>query len=347
MGLLESFSEFISKPFGIDPTPGFNLGVFENPSSGGISGPSSFTPSSSGGYVQGATTGDATQTNTGGTTGGAYGGGTSASTPTLTAAELAAYNQGIQQLQSEIGNLGGYLESGYSGIDSSYQDALNQLLRSKNVGETDYNQNTLGTKQQYVSAKNSIGSQAGNTLSGLRRLLGSRGAGGSSAYDISAPGAVARQATLQRGDVSQSFGENIRGLDTNWRRFLEDYENQVESAKTQRSNARGELRRTISGNKQDLLKSLAQLVTARDQNVTGSQKYLDQAQDLARKASRYTTAPINYKTSTYQAPSLESYIARPGATPTFQGQQANTDYYSPYYQALLGKDKEQKPFGIG
>src|SRR3990167_7079880 len=268
---------------------------------------------------------------------------TTSSGTSLTQQEIDAYNQAIGNTNQAIERLPNKLESGYQTLDSQSTDALNQLLLGKNRAEGQYGENKLSTGQDYVGSKNTIGSQAGSLLSGLWRLLGSRGAGGGSAYRNLATGAVARQATLQRGDVSTQFGKNNRLLDTNWNTFLQDYANSRLDVKDQRAQAREKLQSFITTNKSELLQQLADLTSKRDQNVASGQPYIDQANTLLDKVANYKTDPIKYKVGAYTAPSLESYIARPGATPTYQGTAAYDDYTSPYLAALLRK---QQPVGV-
>lgn len=254
---------------------------------------------------------------------------------------ISAYNQAIANTQAGVDRLPAQLQSGYGSIDASYQNALNQLLLGKNQANSAYDTSKQQTSKDYIGAKNTIGANAGSTLSGLLRLLGSRGAGGSSAYNIAAPEAVARSATAQRQDVGNTFGANNQALDTNWGNFLTGYNNQVSSAGNQKDQQRQSLESNINTNKASLLQSLAQLAAQRDQAAGGSgtaaaQPYLDQANNLLSSLSSYSTSPINYQTSAYSAPSLNSYTTSP-TTPTYQGQTQSNDYFSPYLGALLGK----------
>jgi hypothetical protein len=274
------------------------------------------------------------------------GGSKGAAGPTIDHALVGQYDQSIGNTQSAINRLGDQFNSGASGIDASYQNALNQLLGAKNQANQAYDQNVLQTKQDYVGGKNTIRSKAGSSLSGLLRLLGSRGAGGGSAATLTAPGAVARQATLQQTDLGNTFGHNIQGLDQNWGQYLQGYNNQVNSAGSQRDQQKGELQRQIDTNRASLLQTLAQLSGQRAQAAGGSatgaaQPYLDQANSVLDRSSRYTTAPISYQTQAYNAPALDKYIVNPGATPTFNGQPQTNDYTSPYLAALLGKKQQQ------
>jgi len=260
---------------------------------------------------------------------------------------LRSFDQSINNTQSAIDRLGSQLNSGYSGIDSSYQNAINQLLGGKNQGERNYDENVKTTRTNYIAGKNTVGANAGSTLNSLQRLMGARGAGGSSAYEVAGPQAVSRQATLQRNDLSNTFGANIKGLDQSWGDFMQGYNNQVSGAGHQRDQQKSELQRQIDNNRASLLQSLAQLAGQRDQvaggNGTGaSQPYLDQANSILDRTANYTTSPINYSVEAYKAPSLSSYTTNPNAAPTYQGQKSNTDYFSPYLAALLGKKQTNK-----
>lgn len=259
-----------------------------------------------------------------------------------TADDLAGFDQAIANTNSAMGRLGNQFSSGNSAIDSSYQNALNQLLLGKNQSQQAYGASKQQASTDYVGAKNTIGANAGASLFGLQRLLGSRGAGGSSAATQVAPQAVARQATLQRNDVGNAFGANNQALDTNWNNYATGYNNSVADVGDQRDRQRQGLQGNVDSNRATLLQTLAQLTAQRDQvaggnGVGAAQPFLDQANSVLNGLSNYNVAPINYQTQAYNAPSLAAYTTNPNATPTFQGQSPGNDYFSPYLAALLGK----------
>lgn len=273
------------------------------------------------------------------------GGGGSSYGPSYDTAAVAQYDQGINNANAALNRLGSQLESGNSGIDASWQNALNQLLLSRNQGEKSYNLNKQQTASDYVSAKNTIGANAGNSLNSLLRLLGSRGAGGSSAYNIAAPNAVSRQATIQRSEASGTNAKNNQALDINWNNFLTGYNNQVSSANSQREQQRQALQAQIENSRGSILQTIAQLAgmkaSAMGGNAAGAaQPYIDQANSALDRAVSFRVNPISYQTQAYEAPSLGAYNTNPGAAPTYQGQGPSNDYFSPYLQALLGKKQQ-------
>ncbi len=257
-------------------------------------------------------------------------------------ATLAAYQQAIANTQSGIDRTGTQLSAGNTSLDNQYNTALQQLLLGYNQSNQAYGQNKQTNATNYVGTKNTIGANAGSTLNGLLRLLGSRGAGGSSAYNIAAPQAVAGSATLQRNDAGNTFGLNQQALDQSFGNYQTGYNNQVTGVGAQRDQGKASLANSINSNKASLLQTLAQLqaqqAAATGGNSTGAaQPYLDQANALLDQTANYTTPQINYQTQAYNAPSLASYTNPQGATPTYKTQAGGNDYFSPYLSALLGK----------
>ncbi len=279
---------------------------------------------------------------------GGGGGGGRASAPAIDRNAIAQFDQAIGNTNSAIGRLNPQFDQGASQINASYQDALNQLLTGKNQANATYDTNKHQTATDYVSSKNTIGANAGSSLNGLLRLLGSRGAGGSSAATITAPGAVARQATQQRADVSGTYGKNNQALDTNWNNYLTGYNNEVSKVGSQKSQQEQALRGQIENSRASLLQTLAQLSGQRAQAAGGNavgaaQPYIDQANRALDAAVNYRVSPIAYQTQAYTAPDLSKYTVNPNATPTYNGETQGNDYTSPYLAALLGKKQQTQP----
>jgi hypothetical protein len=338
MSFLDSLVSIIP---GHDLTPGFNLPNnalnYNFTPTGGISGGNPLQNFSTGG--SNGTPQQINQIPLGGSGGGAQTlaattGGSDGGYSAAELAQQAANNQAIGNINSAIGRLGTQQASGNQGIDNAYNTALQQLLLGKNQGELSYNQGKQTNATNYVQNKNAIGANAGEALNGIQRLLGSRGAGGSSAYNTVAPGAVARGATLQRADAGQNFGANQQGLDTNWNQYMTGYNNSVTGAGAQRDEQKRTLNDSITQNNASLLQQLASLQAGAG-NSAGAQPYLDQANSLLDRLATSAPAQINYNTQAYTPPSISSYSATP--TSTSYNQQNGGDYFSPFLQTLLGK----------
>ncbi len=286
----------------------------------------------------------------GGASGGGYysspsGGSGGTAAPAVDPNQIALYDQSIGNTQSAIDRLPAQGASQWSGIDASYQNALNQLLLGENQANASYKTNKQQTAQNFVGAKNTIGANAGNSLNGLERLLGSRGAGGSSAALYGAPQAVAGNATVQRAGAGTTFGQNNQSLDTNWNNYETGVNNQRSSATSQRDQSRLSLQQQIENNKAQLLQSLAGLQQQEAQYQGGnpaaaSQASIDQANALLNQTANYSINPISYQTQAYTAPQLSAYTVNPTAAPTYNGQSAGNDYVTPYLASLLGGKKQ-------
>lgn len=284
---------------------------------------------------------DGTYYGTGG--GGSY----SSPTPVIDYAAIAQFDQGIGNVQSGIDRLPGQLDIGNRNIDTAYTTHLNQLLQGKQDTQNQYNQNTAQNTGNYVTSKNTIGSNAGSSLNSLQRLLGARGAGGSSAYLFNAPQTVAHQAAVQRNGVGQTFAQNAQGLDTAWNNYNRDWTNSNNDLTRQRDDNKHQLQARVDTTRANLLQSLATLMGQKAQvsggnPVTAAQPYLDQANSYLSSADQLglntpvlQAAPVNY-----QAPSLASYTTNPFAAPT-TGQSAAGDYTTPFLSMLLGKNRDQ------
>lgn len=280
----------------------------------------------------------------GGSTGG------SSSNVSNNAAQIAQYDQGIGNLNSSLGRLDQDLYSGYLNADTGYNSNLNRLMQSKADNRQAYDKNVNATKQENVGAKNSINVNTGNSLNSIQRLLASKGAGGSSAATMAAPEAAARQGTLQRQGVNDTFAKNLQTAETGWNTYMRDAANEEKSYGDQRDNQKAQSLASVNQNRASLLQQLAQLVgnktALQGGNATAaSQGYLDQANNYLGEASRLgTLKPVaQVAPSVYNAPELSQYTVNPNAAPTINGQApATTDYASPFLSLLLGRRDEQR-----
>lgn len=263
------------------------------------------------------------------------------------AVNLAQYDPAIQQQQAALGRVGNQQTIAQQNADTAYNQALNQLNQQKALDQQTYNANTNSTKQDFVSAKNTIGTNAGNSLNSLLRLLGAHGAGGSSAALISAPGAVAQQATGQRTGASNTYGKNLQSLDTNWGNYVNSFNQNVSAQGIKHQNDINAAIASSDQNRASILNQLADLFGKRASiqggNVSAAQapylaqvnQFQTEADNLGRQTPVPQVAPL-----VYNAPDLANYTVNPNAAPTVQGQAQANDYTSPYLAALLGKKQQ-------
>lgn len=265
-------------------------------------------------------------------------------TPTTPAFDPTPYDQLLGNYQTSLNRLGTQRATGNTNIENSYNTALQQLLGQKNIGQRNYNEGKQQSALDFVGAKNSARVNAGNALNGLQRLLGSRGAGGGSAYNTAAPQAVAGWGTEQLGGVGNTYGQNQRSLDTNWNDFMDSWKNQELGIGGQRDTQKFKLNQELDTTQAELLSKQAALQAERDQaqggnGIAAAQPYLNQANSILDRLAGQAAPTINYQTQAYQAPSLASYVTNPAQAAQARGP-AGSDYFSPYLSTLLGKKQQ-------
>lgn len=237
-------------------------------------------------------------------------------------ATIAGYGQAIADTNQTIGQLPTQLQGTEDQIQNAYNTAYQQLLGQGNQAASTYQTNTTGNQQNYVTNKNSINTSAGQSLNGIERLLGSRGAGGSSAATIVAPQDVAQEASANLAGAASTYGSNQSGLDTSYGNYKIQNANDIASIGTQQQNQDTAAEATIANTRGGLLQQLATLsaqqAAAEGNNpTTAAAPYLAAAQTALSAANQLglNVAPLNYNTTAYAAPSAASYTPNPFAAP--------------------------------
>lgn len=320
--------------------------------------------------VQGASTGDfrinSGQTGTnnvstapkaysggsGGYDGGSGGGGTT--TPAYDPVELGLLDDQLKWAKQGISRLGNQKNIGLENILNSFNESRNQLGEQRGVAERDYNTTKEQTGQDYTDTRSSIRSQAGNQFTSLQRLLGSMGAGRSSAAQIMAPFAVGREAAMRFGDVEQDFGRNQQALDTSWGDTTRQFESLGEQLERERRRKENELNAGIKSNEATLQDQMSGLELQRQQLLGGGlddvraaiapyqsrvQQLLGSIDNLGRQYSGSVKANGNVS---FARPDLAQYDYSQFNAPTRGGERSPiADYVSPLTN-ILGREDEER-----
>lgn len=237
-------------------------------------------------------------------------------------ATIAGYGQAIADTNQAIGQLPTQLQGSENQIQGAYNTAYNTLLGQANQAATTYGTNTTQNQQGYVTNKNTIGTNAGQSLNGIERLLGSRGAGGSSAATIAAPQAVAEQATQQRAGAGQAYGSTQSGLDTSFGNYKLQNQNDINSIGSQESQQDNAAVASMNSTKAGLLQQLATLSAQKaaaegNDPTVAAQPFLTQANNYLQSAATLglNTFTPQYNTTAYSAPSATTYTTNQFASP--------------------------------
>lgn len=264
--------------------------------------------------------------------------GTGTATPTggTSTADAQAAAQELAAIQSQLDRLPNQTDIGKQNILDAYQAAYNTLTNQQGQAARDFGTNKDQTVQDNVAAKTAIDTGVNQTLTGAQRLLGSRGAGNSSAATVAAPYAAGQAGAAQRGEVQNTFGRNMGALDTANNDANEQFTEAFGSLGAQRDNNLATLQQKADEARANLLllKGGADPTTAADVNNLGSQI------DSLGATTTYTPPVINYA-----APNLATYTPTPAAAPTIgTGPVAPSaaQAISPYFTLLTNpKDKDK------
>lgn len=269
-------------------------------------------------------------------------------------AAIAEASDLIAQSQNLIDRLGNQRNIGNDNITNTFSTARNTLTGQKSRTERDYNDSKEATIKGNQTAKARIDTQVRNRSNALQRFLGAAGGGDSQAASVLAPYAAARTGTQLRQQVNEDYSGNMRGLDTSWNDFLQDFQASWGDLDAQEKNKRNELESSI----------LNQELSARD-NLRKGQSALEYAKTgntAQARALREQSLPLlfqilqqidnlqkqsfnpNVKTVAYEAPELESYDTEQlGAIGGGVDPSMGSDV-SPAYQYLVQKQKEDQDF---
>lgn len=271
-----------------------------------------------------------------------------ASTGVTAAPDLSSYDQSINATNAQINNLIPGLTNAIGGADANYQTTINGLTQQKANTDQQYGTAKTSNAQDFSGAKNTIRTNTGQTINGITRVLGSRGAGGQSAGDYAAL-LAGRAGTTQLTGAGTSFGKNEQNLDTNYNNFLTGYNTNVKNADTQHKIEVDNANADIQVKKANLLQTLATLINQKTaatggNGVSASQPYIDQANSLLSSATALSApravapqAPV-----TYTPPTLSSYVTNPTAVAAAgqPGSAATDASVQPFLASLLGRDRQ-------
>lgn len=203
-----------------DPTPGFNLAKGGNAmpyaaASGtrnilnplspfqGNSTPAKTTPATDTG---GGGSGQAAPNDPYGGDGGPGAGGAD------TALKLAQMGDQENLLRSYLGNLGNTLNQGLGQINDDFTRQNSRGNEDKAAAFGKFDMQTEDNNRNKSNQMNQVNQNANTLSKQVRQTIGRASGTGSSAYQLTAPGAVANEVTDQRENVQDTFAGNFRNL---------------------------------------------------------------------------------------------------------------------------------------
>lgn len=281
------------------------------------------------------------------------GSGTSGTGSIADPAAMAEASDLISQSQNILDRLANQRNVGYGNITDSFGTARNSLNSSKGRVERDYTDNRVDTIKQNEVAKNRIDQQVRSRSNALSRLMGAAGAGDSQAALQLAPYAAARTGTNLRQQVNQNYSSNLKGLDTSWGDYLQDFTSALGDLDAQEKNKRNEFEGNILNTelsaRDNLRKGQSALEYAKTGNADAARRLrsdslplmfqiLQQIDNLGRQSFNPNTQQVAYEAPELQGYSTDNLQSVGGIDPNMGGD------ISPAYQYLLQKQKDDQDY---
>lgn len=276
--------------------------------------------------------------------------GSSGTGQTYNPQQVALYDQAIGNVQSGIDRLDFQKGTAQNEVNTGATNSLNRLLSAKQTVERDYNTNKDQSTRENVSARSTVDYNTGRQANALQRLLGSRGAGRSSASRTAAPYAAALQGTQQRRGVADAYGQNVQALDTAFGDYNNGYEAKVKNVGDMKGKALRDVEVDTLTKRNDLLSQLANNLSAKalymgQDGAAAARPYLDQINannGSIDNLNRQYSDVVEAKDPTYKAPDLAKYNTDRPSAAVLNGNAATSSINPSYLSVLLGKKKEQQ-----
>lgn len=249
--------------------------------------------------------------------GGAGGGGGSGGTDN--SASLAQLSDQESLLNQLLGRSGTMLNQGLTQIGDDYNHEVSNANTQRSRALEDFQTKQTQTELAKNSALDRTDTNARTLANSIRQRIGQAGGSGSSAYQVVAPQAIAREASQNRQGVQENYAQNFQALDTAKNRATEDFSGLLADLAAQKQQKEKGLQQGILTQEQGAYGSLADIARQRAALQGGgvgairaaSAPY--QAQVSQRQAAidnlfnQYRT-PYSVKPVNVQAPNLSDYV---------------------------------------
>lgn len=235
-------------------------------------------------------------------------------TATREASARKGYDDLISRTNNSINDLASSLQNRLDSIAGEYNTLKNEQQSNYNQQKNSYDNSSRQNMNDLVVNRKNIIDNASAGLRGLLRVLGARGAGGSSAALYDAPNAVKLVADRENANAGQTYAKNQVNLDTSWNNFLIGHENDKKKLEDWRTGQEKAAKQENEQNKINLLNQLsdayinrAQVGGALDGDYNNITDRINQANQTIRDLGKYTTPQYTGETAVYEAKPLSTY----------------------------------------
>lgn len=265
-----------------------------------------------------------------------YGGGTGGAS--YNSDDMAYLNDQESRLKRQLESASRMKDNGLTSLRDSYSSEQSGANRQRSRALEDFSLKREDTTRGKDKALTKVDTNARTLAESLRRRIGLASGSGSSAYQITAPGAVARDASQDRTGVVENYGVNFRNLAQSEDRAKSDFEEYLQNLRKKFKQRKSDFLAGIYEQQNDISGSLSEVARQRallqgggyDQVKSAMSPYVSQIDSRQNKIDglfeKYRT-PYNVEKVKVNTPQLRDYLVD---NATIQSQQAAGDTYSPY-----------------
>lgn len=277
------------------------------------------------------------------TTGG--GGGT---TSTVNPQAQAYYNDIISQLQSQLSTAQGEQPTLIDNINNAANDQLNQLNQQESNAESGYNTQNAQNGSSRATNIDQINQGANGLYNSLMAILGSSGAGVSSAARYGAPQDVSLNASGQRAGADTTYNNNASSIATDENATKQQYGDAVNDLNSQKQTDIGTALQSLLNSEASINQQITQAQT--DANTYTGETFTPAQQQgpvnavssiesqLGQIFNQYATPTFNVSPVTATTPNLTTFNVDPTTIKAQTNSPGSEAAFAPYLQSLNNND---------
>lgn len=263
---------------------------------------------------------------------------------------LGFLNDQEGNLRGLLGMIGQQRDQGLTAIGDDFDRESSRANERQSQALQGYATQREDTNKSKLEGFNKVNTNARTGLQSLQRILGMAAGTGSSAFKIAAPGAVSRDATMRRNDVNETYGQNLRDIDTAENNTKISFKNLLDDLLRQRKGKESDLLRGINQQEQEVYGDLADVATQRAQANGGNYaaaraaaapyqaEINNRKANLANIFNQYRT-PYTVQDVKVETPDLKDYTVDRAELNAQQASGVSGDN-SPYSQFLKRRQAE-------
>ena len=261
-------------------------------------------------------------------------------------ADLAYLEDSRSRLQRQLQSADLAKRNGLTALNDSYNSNVSSANSDRGRALEDFSTKREDTTRAKDQAITKVDTSARTLADSLRRRIGMASGSGSSAYQITAPAAVARDASQNRTGVLENYGTNFRNLATAEDRAKSDFEKYLDQLEAEKKQRESDFLASVYDKQNDISSSLAEVARQEallkgggyDQVKQAMNPYvsqIDSRQSAIDNLFKKYRTPSSVQKVKVQAPQLSDYVVD---NSTIKNAQQAGDTYAPY--TYLPQDKK-------